>query len=93
MSVDTSAEAVERLADTLDHPAYHVDPYQVAATLRALLAERDAARQALGLVREMLHRAGQGDYEDGYRAIFKSNERSVAAWNAMDAALGGTTHE
>jgi len=47
---DTSREAVERMADTLTgHHIYGGSPLiaEVAATLRALLAERDRLRDAL----------------------------------------------
>jgi hypothetical protein len=53
-AADTSAEAVERLAGALDRALlydgggeYSTLPEDAAATLRALLAEREAMREAL----------------------------------------------
>ena len=47
---DTSAEAVNNLAETL----LYIDMPETAATLRALLAERDAARASLVDARNVL---------------------------------------
>jgi hypothetical protein len=57
--IDTSREAVERLAKTAGNIAYLNDPHHtfgrpIAATLRALLAERDAAVRDLATAREAL---------------------------------------
>lgn len=46
MSVDTTTEAVERLAATLKaRPSRVASDWEAAATLRALAAERDALRE------------------------------------------------
>jgi hypothetical protein len=55
--VDTSAEAVERLADRLVRGPSGPLEASTAATLRALLAERDTLRKALhSLVDVSIHR-------------------------------------
>lgn len=57
MSVDTSAAAVERLADDLiEGREAQSDVHQAIATLRALAAERDAERAAAAKMRDALVR-------------------------------------
>lgn len=54
--VDTSAETVERLASYLDFDAPHQNHIEAtaAATLRALLAERDELRSEIERLRQAL---------------------------------------
>ena len=57
MTPDTSAEAVERLARLCEEAngfTLFDCSLEIAATLRALLAERDAARAEVGRLREAL---------------------------------------
>jgi hypothetical protein len=74
---DTSAEAVERLANTLSHhPAFRGEMCQTAAAmLRALLAERDAHRDA--------HAAAQNVLD----ALYGERDRLREQWAQMALAL------
>lgn len=110
MSVDTSREAVERLADVLENSYPYGGPTrteieEAAATLRALLAERDAERAEAARMREERDAAVR-HYEqsltDRSAAIVArmdaeaerdaAREMLPAAWQAgRDAALGAAT--
>lgn len=94
MSADTSREAVERLAALWEASSWAGGGFthtRAAATLRVLLAERDAARADVARVREALAKLADD-------ARYYCDHGPVAGWlprmkdirDTVRAALAGT---
>ena len=103
--INTSPEAVERLAQTFEAEAQHFNRQanidaanMIAATLRALLAERDELRGLL-VTHEICAdkmKADAARMREALREIVDAYEINVvghAEINIARAALGGTGHD
>jgi len=96
--IDTSREAVERLAAILDNPQAQPDYYGTAATLRALLDERDSLRKLDAQFGEVeawicLHTdfaAPPHETEKGASGLIAALKRMKAERDCLRRALTGT---
>lgn len=98
MSVDTSREAVERLAALWEASSWAGGGFthtRAAATLRALLAERDAARADAARLREALETLEKGaTYTHKLGAVAGSHWLGLGtALIKARAALAGGAHD
>jgi len=83
--IDTSAEAVERMAHWIEE---HPFGCQIAATLRALAAERDALREALSALLDACELRANREGGDFGPEIGPAAERAAAALRAMAEEAG-----
>jgi len=93
MTVDTSREAVEMIAANMDALEHHMGE-GAAATLRALLAERDAARAACAQWKRAAEEHGGRYWEARYRdeAASASTAFARGAEAMRERAAGAAEH-